>query len=134
MTREIKFRAWMKLGKPNMKYDIGGWYISELTPNNDTAIIFMQYTGLKDKNGKEIYEGDIFKCKSGDGKKIMQGEIYFDEGCFKMKYGYQTPMEEDRKDYFLSGKIENDGAEIIEIIGNVWENPELLSPTSISRD
>lgn len=70
----------------------------------------MQYTGLKDKNGREIYEGDIIKCfVKGDSK------VVFKHGCFcleSLNYGNVTAF----CDVF--------GA--IEIIGNIYEKPELL--------
>jgi len=62
MTREIKFRAWDKKNKRMMELgDIfkcfeAGNYLDNL---REDLIIIMQYTGLKDKNGKEIYEGDF---------------------------------------------------------------------------
>lgn len=125
--REIKFRAWdLKNDKmrdwDDVKYS---WAFSVLGESDKQ--IWMQFTGLKDKNGKEIYEGDIFQCRSGDNKADMQGEIYFDEGCFRMKYGYQKPREGQKTDYFLSSVIENDGAKEIEVIGNIYENSELLT-------
>lgn len=135
MTIEIEFRAWdgenekmitgFGLDPNNIPYIIpdGTEYPDEFDYYPDA--ILMQYTGLKDKNKKMIFDGDIFKCIGGKGV-CMQGEVYFDEGCFRMKYGYQEPKKEDRTDYFLSNVIENEGAEHIEIIGNIYENKELL--------
>lgn len=129
--REIKFRAWDgKKMFQSYSLDNYGEMCSDADFINDVenpgrSAVQMQYTGLKDRHGKEIYEGDIF-ITGRDGKRDMLGEIYFDEGCFKMKYGYKNPSEKERKDYFLSGNIENDGAEIIEVIGNIYENKELL--------
>jgi uncharacterized phage protein (TIGR01671 family) len=134
--REIKFRAWDKDEKSMYKVmsltfrGIEYGYSVKITPKvieNRTLHNFklMQYSGINDKNDKEIYEGDIFQCKSRQGKD-MQGEVYFEEGCFKIKYGYQKPPEGERKDYFLSSVISKETAKEIEIIGNVFENPELL--------
>ena len=67
-----------------------------------------QYTGLKDKNGKEIYEGDILHLWGGE---YCQGYYEFNQ-IFTVK---------DLSDSFYLGECEN-----IEVLGNIYENPELL--------
>ena len=79
-----------------------------------------QYTGLKDKNGKEIYEGDIVHIPN-DWEEYgwASGENYeidFKEGRFRMKPKYKP----NASGYDLENTNE------LEVIGNVWENPELL--------
>lgn len=71
----------------------------------------MQFTGLKDKNGKEIYEGDIAKESGGDIRKIE----YKRGGFFNqsIKHDWNYPL-------FMCPEI------TFEIIGNIYENPELL--------
>jgi len=139
--REIKFRAYngkemiyyhslFGTGATDATNDVT-FFADKQTTGGKSIETLMQFTGLTDKNGKEIYEGDIFQCISGDGKTIMQGETYFDDGSFKMKYGYQKPIKDQRKDYFLSGDIGVSGALLIEIIGNIYENPDLLPPTRL---
>lgn len=82
--------------------------------NNGGAV--MQYTGLKDKNGKEIYEGDILKyVVPADGEITDQDveyveEVIFDDGIFCV-------------DGYVPVSCFNDEAEVI---GNIHENPELL--------
>lgn len=115
--REIKFRFWDKVEKkmiypansfPNLDYlhfeDIErrGWGEEEFGS--------MQFTGLKDKNGKDIFEGDIIKV---NGRNM---EVFFEDGYFG--WGRQH-----------DGKYSFDplGDEKIEVIGNIYENPELLS-------
>ncbi|MDA2921682.1 YopX family protein [Patescibacteria group bacterium AH-259-L07] len=70
---------------------------------------FIQFTGLKDKNGKEIYEGDILMSRNFSGEFSKIEVIYSQkEGAFTTKEGY------------LFARYEN------KIIGNIYENPELL--------
>jgi len=120
--KEIKFRAWNKKNK-KMQYSGIVWGITNLnypalTGLNDFGDIdnlsdLMQYIGLKDKNGKEIYEGDIFIHKFQTWKK---SKVVFFKGafCYEDKY-----MDIDTH-YFAPD------AQFIEVVGNIYENPELI--------
>ena len=133
--REIKFRAWNKLdsnSKERMIYpailDVDG---EVMMSNGDSwDIPIMQYTGLKDKNGKEIFEGDIVlygenKLFHSPPPKEMKGVIVYNEWWAKFiiedKNGSWNPK------YTWNGtQNEKGGTDIILVIGNIYENPELL--------
>lgn len=77
----------------------------------------MQYTGIKDKNGKEIYEGDILKCEGIYGRTSFFGEIVWESSSFRMH------CKEKFNDFLVSW-VGGNGSKII---GNIYENPELLN-------
>jgi len=89
----------------------GGWDLNHSVSDG----VLMQYTGLKDKNGKEIYEGDIIKCFDGINRHVVYGEFSSDSGYYSHIGFYLAEAEEMY--------IANENAFII---GNIYENPELL--------
>lgn len=130
MNREIKFRAWDK-DRQKMFYiltDIHAlitgeitrvkWCTSEIDEGWCTNFDLMQYTGLKDKNGNEIYEGDILQDTYPHlGEKYY---VYFEEGLFRIMRSF------DNTD--LTHKIKNEFNP--NIIGNIYENPVILDETT----
>ena len=104
--KEIKFRVWDT--DLNKWYD-GVWIAenNELTPA-DSRYVIQMYTGLKDKNGKEIYEGDILSWETVCGEH--QTELVENMVEFLMAFGY---------DYYESNAT-------LAIVGNIYENRELL--------
>ena len=126
--REIKFRAWLKEERKMVNVETLFIGINRLCfGNSKTEDLFfrdfeevelMQYTGLKDKSGKEIYEGDIVWVKPGGVSTWYKTVVEFKEGAF-------IASLIDGEDYiyiFNRGFDSND----FEILGNVYENPELL--------
>jgi len=117
MNREIKFRAWSKSEEIMIKWESLIKTIRRTVDYDifhDEELELLQYTGLKDKNWKGIYEGDIGNQTRGKWKGI--GKIIFSEGCF----WFQRKIGSNEELYIA---ITNDE---IEIIGNIYENPELL--------
>lgn len=124
MTRDIKFRAWDK----NHKFMFSGTTIKEMIEgqaNIHENIELMQYTGLKDNNGKEIYEGDIVKwsdkdCVDGD-LLIEFSEVVYKDGAFMARnIEGSYPEVQTLSDYMGSD------TEKVEVIGNIYDNPELI--------
>ena len=125
MKREIKFRAWDEEGgmmhPPFTINEIceirkeGGGIGAILMNFNWDQLMWLQFTGLHDKNGKEIYEGDIIDDKFGIYKVVFV-DGYYAACCLNNSY---LP-------YKLCEYI-TDSENIIEVVGNVFENPELLN-------
>ena len=126
--REIKFRARKKDSGELLGYfDL--YNLTELTfegiKYNIGNIVFEQFTELKDKNGKEIYEGDIVNHGDEMIDEVVFGN-YIIHNCEGM-YDYSTPCFcikfSDSSGYAcLDGELE--------VIGNIYENPELLKPSA----
>lgn len=113
MSRPIKFRTWVGT---EMYYSSQAG-LEEFFSNGFGEI--MQYTGLKDKNGKEIYEGDIillpnsaYEPSEGKNPNLVE-TVMFAIGCFKAG---ELPLFE-----YESNEME--------IIGNIYENGDLLNET-----
>lgn len=117
--REIKFRAWDKLNKEMI--NVESINFQERRVYKDTVsyckfedIDLMQYTGLKDKNNKEIYEGDILFESFGE----RYYKVVFKNGNFRTEFeGYFDEYSFDLIDVVL---------DLCEIMGNIHESPELM--------
>ena len=119
--RELKFRAWHKQEKKILlPSDNIGVVIFGFNIVIDKKYIMMQYIGLKDKNGKEIYEGDIFKYNHHKG--------YNFETFIGSIFRHDTLPKHITKprNLFDADEIEVDVLPYLEVIGNIHENPELL--------
>lgn len=125
--REFKFRAVIDNNEIHKVFILncdGSLEVSfGLIPKHRIKAI-LQYTGLKDINGKEIYEGDIVKAHSFvfdgnfDGDLYRQGEIGFSHDCC-----FVIKVDDSQFGFFETSHFEDP---CIEVIGNRYENPELL--------
>jgi len=117
--REIKFRCW-RISIKEMYPPASIWKMNLWGCDFTDDIILMQYTGLKDKNGKEIYEGDILKSKDcGFRPKATKNLVEWDEELSAfMPFAYD--LSDDGSNWI--------DRESMEIIGNIYENPELDIP------
>lgn len=127
--REIKFRIWDKELKESHIEDLQDlceddyWYDGETEVwsilydcnNKQERFVALQYTGLVDKNFYEIYEGDIVKVE-----KVDLAQIIWDED--RMAWGIK-PIN----DFYFDSPLLADNTDLeLEVIGNIYENPEFL--------
>jgi len=108
--RAIKFRAWVKNdNRMESCVDVNPFYIGDCDRLHwkHEEVVLMQYTGLKDKNGKEIYEGDIVEHRN--------------VGCLQVTWGH-LGWHLKNVEHEWSGWIETS----VEVIGNIYEHPHLL--------
>ena len=143
MKREIKFRAWDRLNKEMIEvYAIDNTKKGATEENayeskgyNEHGqkrfylhnVDLMQFTGLLDKNGKEIYEGDIVH----NIKRLKNWEVKF----HRQHVGFVMIRQENMKNYFSQFNVNFSDGEIyqcdyIEVIGNIFEHPELLTQSN----
>ena len=141
--REIKFRAWDKKNKKYFRecnylyFGIGGIRFMWVDPKRDEMMAtdlptedyeLLQFTGLKDKNGIEIYEGDIVRIWEygfKDGNEDGGFDLYQDMGTDKVTMDRFPIYWLDNEEFGYEGE-DLINPEHCEVIGNIMENPKLL--------
>lgn len=122
--REIKFRAWFKRQHKMIQpcyaeiFKDGSFGGGE-NWNTSTECVLMQFTGLRDKNGKEIYEGDLFPAPAGNFYRVA-----WNNEAAK----FSVVIERTSGKMIGIPKIAMQDLCKMEICGNKFENPELLTP------
>lgn len=120
--REIKFRAWdeeaQKMSYSTIEHfdDMLGFRFNHFETDEP---IFMQYTGLRDKNGREIYEGDIIETthKMKGESWLLRYRVFFNEKGY-----WDAKSIDEEKPYIMC----YNGFHRCKKIGNIYENPELV--------
>lgn len=133
MMKELKFRAWDKQSKVMREVEIINFELEEVTcwdwntheyiDLSFDEIELIQYTGLNDVNGVEIYTGYIVEysaiAPSSDPKDGDIGVVKLEDGSFRIK-----PLEKNYTFLFPNGNIKNPSG-FWTVIGNIYENPNL---------
>jgi uncharacterized phage protein (TIGR01671 family) len=131
--REFKFKVWDKKNKimwthdkptgPGTYWHVGAENYVDVTDNNvcrdSEDFILLQFTGLKTRDGIEVWEGDVITCRDGTF------EIQYEESFAKfiMVNGEDRILSADN--FFIRGQEADTCMRSIEVIGNIYENPEL---------
>lgn len=126
MKREILFRAWDKnRGKRGIMLSNHTFEtIAKTGLYNDESLIWMQFTGLTDKNGTKIFEGDIVKMHRftqilGENLGVMEGEV---ETTVTISLGVMGVMVDNEPLFSYFDEDFHDMSEPFEVIGNIYED------------
>lgn len=133
MSREIKFAFWHKQKKEMWSAQSIDWDAREVCNGGDIASlndgVLLQYTGLKDKNGKEIYEGDLIKFINlmpiEAKEEIAEVKFVLEDNFLPYIYPFVNISSYNYETKHFEGFGVN--SKDCEVVGNIYENPELLN-------
>jgi len=132
--RELKFKIWTgsNMIRPQTIKYFHESILSGITVGQLDSWIYLQFTGKSDKDGKEIYKGDIISIDRygekliGEVKQLDGGQYYIDHNKVSLKYQHQIHCEvcDTESPIFF---LQYFDAYELEVIGNIYQNPELLN-------
>jgi uncharacterized phage protein (TIGR01671 family) len=130
-SRTIKFRTYNKT-TGSMYYKLYGCFLSsDLSILPSTEHVVMQFTGKHDSGGVAIYEGDIVRCiKYGIDENFNDTNHIWDDTTGPIEWDEQTACFVQRAEAVFSGMVNLCFPDVIRVLGNIYEHPELLKSTN----
>lgn len=127
-----ELRRWMEGDALNVRFGplrVTVWHPDAFEPEIDPEGVLVEFTGLKDKNGKEIYEGDVVEHRNTMGRTEC-GEVIFGEAISTWIVKHYAPGYKPGSNAYWSDRFESILS--MEVIGNIYQHPDLLPQTRVS--
>lgn len=124
VSRPFTIQSLQPVGGETAQFDFSdGGYLGLDDVDWKKELIWLEFTGLKDKNGKEIYEGDVLRRAKDGNNYTFYIVVEFNNGVF---FGTTRPGFNHRLTAERWGNCDSDGEGYNEIIGNIYQNPDLI--------